>query len=876
MRKTSRLGLLWGVLVFAVCSGRASALDFEIPTFGFGDQPISAVLNTTLTAGGGFRTQGQSVNLIGKSNLNPGVCGGPNGAYQSCQGLFRDQSYPAAQLAAAPGAASVNGDDGDLNYGKGSLFQAVVKVTSDLTLTYGNFGIFARSLYFYDFVNNDKIERHPNLITPDNYLQVGRHVPGLAGGLLGGLSPGQIVSCLTNPGANLLCPASGVLQAALVDNRSYGRPDGNGNFVVYGPGGHVRQRRTDGEVLRQSGTNLQYLDTYLYGKLPIPFWTDKEVSFKVGRQLVNWGESTTIVLNSVNQANPVNANNFYRIGSQVEEDFTPINMVNVSFDPFENATVEAFYQLEWQPVEAPAPGTYFSDIDVGTNDAGKALNVNAGFGGAAEDPHGLGTPQDNPLAGITPTSTMITRLSDREPRTSGQFGVKLGYYADWLNGGTDMSVYYMNYHSRLPLASFYSTYPSCARREGNGRGNDATNTLGFFLDCPNIPLVKGLLGSNALTGPGTSSALELDSARFQLEYPEDIHLIGASFNTTVGEYSIQGEVAYRPNEPLQVDAQDLAFAAFGPTLSRCSEPGANCLGTIGGVGYSQTGGTQLYSSSNFKPKSGQTAYPDTFDLIIGALPGSARSFPNFVIPYRGGTIGENAPCYPKPGTAEDVSAGLSGVSHPYYAYNPSSPCYIRGYQRMQVFQFNLGATRVLGATDNPLGASQVLLLFEVGATYVPFLPPLDKLVLEGPNTNYGATAGADGSGANGSRMACSTTPDCSLGADGLRFNPHQQDPTGYPDMFSWGYRLISIIKYESVLPGLSISPFIVYKQDVQGTAPSPAPNFVAGRKEVDILTEFRYKGSMSLNLGYTWYWGGGTFNTLSDRDFAQAFIKYQF
>jgi hypothetical protein len=121
MRTASRVGPVWvafvAAITFAATSNSARALDFEIPTLGLGDQPIAAVLNTTLTAGGGFRTQGQSSNLIGKSNLNPGVCGGPNGAYQSCQGLFKDQTYPAAVLAAAPGAASVNGDDGDLNYG---------------------------------------------------------------------------------------------------------------------------------------------------------------------------------------------------------------------------------------------------------------------------------------------------------------------------------------------------------------------------------------------------------------------------------------------------------------------------------------------------------------------------------------------------------------------------------------------------------------------------------------------------------------------------------------------------------------------------------------------------------------------------------------
>jgi hypothetical protein len=377
-------------------------------------------------------------------------------------------------------------------------------------------------------------------------------------------------------------------------------------------------------------------------------------------------------------------------------------------------------------------------------------------------------------------------------------------------------------------------------------------------------------------GGPTSSVLSFDSMRFRLEYPEDIHMLGISFNTTVGDYSIQGEVAYRPNLPLQVDLQDLAFAALGPTLTRCHEANLNCVGSVGGLGFTKSGGTAVYGSSDFTTASGGHGYHDSFDLAIGDISGSARSFPNFIIPYRGGTLGENTPCYPAPGSADDIASGMGGFSHPYYQYDDNSPCYIRGYERMQVFQFNFGATRVLGSSDNPFGASQIILLAELGATYVPFLPPLDHLVLEGPNTNWGPTAGADGSGANGSRMACSTATDCSYGGDGERFNPHQQDPSGYPDAFSWGYRLISQFKYESVLPGLSISPFLIYRQDVQGTAPSPAPNFVAGRKEVDLLTEFRYEGSLSFNLGYTWYWGAGSYNTLSDRDFLQAFVRYQF
>ncbi len=810
----------------ALLSPTASALDFDVP-LPFGADGIHAALNTTLTAGVGFRTQGQNVNLIGKGELNPNVCGTAPGSlgtiyYQDCQGVFRDQSYPAARLSQVPGAYSMNHDDGDLNYNKGSFFQAPLKVTPDLTLTYGKFGVFARALYFYDFVNNDKMERHPDEITPDNVNSVGRvgtQIPGLS-------TLGQL---LGNVGVPI----------KLLNQR------------LYGPGGYVRTKRTDGEELRQSGTNLQYLDSYFYGKLPIPYTDDKELSFKIGRQSVSWGESTTLVFNSINAANPINANNFYRIGNQTEEDFTPINMIDMSFSPIENVTVEGFYQLEWQPTEAQTPGTYFSSNDIGTNGTGKFLNLS--FGGGADDPYNLGYPLDNPLGLITYTSLAAQRARDMEPRTSGQFGVKLDYYADWLNQGTDLSLYYENYHSRLPYLGFFATQTSCAKQ--------STSLVPFLTACPNSPLATSLTG-----GSGRSDAVPLNTAQFFLEYPEDIHLIGASFNTTVGEYSLQGELAYRPNLPMQVSTPDLAFAAFAPTLTNCSQQSQHCLGTginnsLGAsIGNAPNGGVKVYGSSDYVTNAAGTpgSYADTYNLIVGHLPGSARAFPNFVIPYRGGVVGQNP--------ATDLSKPL----------NRSNPGYIQGYERFQMLQLDLGITRVLGASDNPFGADQIIVLGEVGFDYSPDFPKLDLLQIEGPATALSATAGADGSGANGSKQACSNIPDCSYGADGLRFNPHQQDLTGFVDAFSWGYRVIALASYENVLRNVGLHPALVLKQDIQGTSPGPGYEFVAGRKEVDTLLETRYKSSLSFNLGYTWYWGGGAYNLLSDRDFAQAFIKYQF
>ncbi len=47
-----------------------------------------------------------------------------------------------------------------------------------------------------------------------------------------------------------------------------------------------------------------------------------------------------------------------------------------------------------------------------------------------------------------------------------------------------------------------------------------------------------------------------------LEYPDDIEVIGMSFNTTVLGWGVQGEVAYRPNMPLQQDTDMVTISAI--------------------------------------------------------------------------------------------------------------------------------------------------------------------------------------------------------------------------------------------------------------------------------------------------------------------------
>ncbi|WP_428309182.1 DUF1302 domain-containing protein [Hydrocarboniphaga sp.] len=835
--------ILTGLILSAVSLDCAHANTFEIP---IGDEKIDAALNTSITMGGGVRVEGRSDSLIGKSNLNPQVCSGPNGAYQACQGLFKNQLFPAQQLVAAPGAASANNDDGDLNYDKGKVFSAVTKVTSDLNLTFGDFGFFTRAMFFYDAVNENFTETHPNRITKDNYLDVGRRTSALPVGL-----PNNPAVLLTQPAA---------LLTGLIAGRPWGQPTGDGGRVSYGPGGVVREKRRDGETLRQIGTDLQLMDAVFYGNLRL--WDGHELTLKIGRQLVNWGESTTLVINSINQANPVNANNFNRIGKSIEEVFTPVNMVYGSFEPVTDLSVEAFYQLEWRSVETAAPGSYFSDLDIGSHNA--LNNINVSTGGVAEDPDMVGTPLDTPVSGLSNTTVTVRRVRDEYPRSGGQFGVALKYYFEGIGSGVQTGLYYMNYHSRLPIGSFYAAHASCARREGNPLGIDANDLLSFLATCPDIPFLHSLTHPGDSASDATDNAASLDSPRFQLEYPEDIHLFGISFNTTVGDYSIQGEVAYRPNLPLQVDLQDLGFAALGPTLTRCHERSLGCAGSAQlanlGIGFDANGNAINYGSSDFTDADGNSPYPDLISVGIGHVPGSARAFPNFVIPYRGGLVGENTPC---PTNMRESD------------YHPGADCYIRGYEREQVYEFNLSTTRVL-SPDNWFHADQIIVVGEWGAEWVPKLPPLDQLQFEAPGTYYTASAGADGSGADGSRQACSTNPSCTVGADGVRFNQHQQDLSLFPDEFSWGYRLISIFSYESVLPKISLRPILSWSHDVGGTAPGPGGNFIKGRMQADSLLETRYRDFFSVTIGYTRFMGGGSANLMRDRDYVQAYLKYQF
>jgi hypothetical protein len=101
------------------------------------------------------------------------------------------------------------------------------------------------------------------------------------------------------------------------------------------------------------------------------------------------------------------------------------------------------------------------------------------------------------------------------------------------------------------------------------------------LPAPGTPAenAANLVTACSYNGPGVAAgheAVPVDTVRLVVEYPEDIHMYGFSFNTTVGDFALAGEYTFRDNLPMQVHTTDLIFAALQPAFA----PGDYSLGAI--------------------------------------------------------------------------------------------------------------------------------------------------------------------------------------------------------------------------------------------------------------------------------------------------------
>lgn len=352
-------------------------------------------------------------------------------------------------LASGGTAFSVNGDDGNLNYGTGLAGNAF-KATTELELTYKKIGAFVRAYGFYDIENEDRDRDR----TP--------------------LSP---------------------------------------------------------EALDRVGSRAEIRDAFLWAKFdlgPVPG------EIRAGWQVINWGEST-FIQGGINAVNPVDVSALRVPGSELRDALLPVGAVLLSVKPSKNTSLEGFWQYAWTQTKIDPVGSYFSTTDLAGAGATKVM---LGFGSAPDSiPVGFNIPNN-------PVGVAVPRAGDREADDSGQYGAAFRLFVPAL-GGTELGLFYMNYHSRLPLIM---------ARTGTQAG---------------------------LLTRGNYAA----SASYFLAYPEDIKLYGLSFNAQVGGtgVALQGEVSHRRDVPLQVDDVEILYAALTPLRLLPAAPQLAPLRQLGGL-----------------------------------------------------------------------------------------------------------------------------------------------------------------------------------------------------------------------------------------------------------------------------------------------------
>ena len=341
----------------------------------------------------------------------------------------------------------------------------------------------------------------------------------------------------------------------------------------------------------------QILDAFVYHNYSIG---DEPGSVRLGKQVVSWGEST-FIQNGINSINPVDVSAFRRPGAEIKEGLIPVNMFYLSQSITENLSAEGFYQLEWDQTVTDNCGTFFSQPDVISDGCDNNLAVLRSRNGLNSSLTAAGLPagaraavlnslnQQGVRFGNPDEGAIVRRGPDRDARDSGQFGLAMHYNFEPLD--TEFGAYFMNYHSRAPIFS--------------GKGGPASAYS-----------AAGLVGSLARNGIPVATATALaptllpvvvaGNSSYYVEYPEDIHLYGLSFSTTLPTGTAwSGEVSYRPNAPVQVNTTDILYSGLSPL-----NPNVSVLTgrpNTDQPGYRRKEITQM-----------QTTFTQFFDQVMGA------------------------------------------------------------------------------------------------------------------------------------------------------------------------------------------------------------------------------------------------------------------
>jgi len=349
------------------------------------------------------------------------------------------------------------------------------------------------------------------------------------------------------------------------------------------------------EPAQSAGRSADILDAFVWGN----WWLgDKPLNMRLGQQVISWGEGLFFA-NGINSINPIDVNALLAPGSEVKDALIPLNALYGSIGLSEALSVEAFVLFDWKETQLPECGTFFSTTDlVGPNCYG-------GFYPGGEE-MGYVNPSYGPVGGAE--YRVLPRGADETPDDSGQYGIAARYFAESIE--TEFALYYMNYHSRLPIISGHMPNPSSVDPL-------VSAVLGTGTLSSDLTTARGQL--LAATGNPLGTTFLLPSANFFVEYPEDIQLLGASFNTSIdfglpgGATAVSGEISLRKDQPFQLEDGDTLAGILGlPSLGCADSPVPyDCYAKYDAGDYAPGYITRDYYQA-------EVAFIHFFDQVLGA------------------------------------------------------------------------------------------------------------------------------------------------------------------------------------------------------------------------------------------------------------------
>ena len=170
--------------------------------------------------------------------------------------------------------------------------------------------------------------------------------------------------------------------------------------------------------LDEHQSEIELLDTFVYHTFDID---NRSASVRLGKQVVNWGESLFVYGGISSAQAPLDATKANAPGVELKDIFLPLGQAYVETDLTEKLSLGAYYQYEWDNTRIDAPGTYFGVDFLGQGSVGDTVDI------------GLPVTEARP--------------------DDGQYGITLRYLAEELNN-TEFAFYYLNYHDFLPAAQW--------------------------------------------------------------------------------------------------------------------------------------------------------------------------------------------------------------------------------------------------------------------------------------------------------------------------------------------------------------------------------------------------------------------------------------